>query len=99
VDEPTVHDDVDGEPMEDDDIDGVPMDDEDVDGEPMEEDVDGEPMEEDESHETPPSAIPESESVEKKSSPSRARADEMQAGQARRRPKAVDMFADSDDED
>ena len=93
--------DVDGEPM-DEDVDGEPMDDEDVDGVPMEdEDVDGEPMEEDES---PPPASPdppptrEPEPVERPAS-FPAKVDSAPVGQPRRRPRAVDMFADSDDED
>jgi U2-associated protein SR140 len=99
-DEPTQQDDMDGEPMEED-VDGEPMDDdEDIDGEPMDEDEDGEPMENSDSSDHP-SSIPlntESEPGEK-ASPSPAKADDTVAGQARRRPKAVDMFADSDDED
>ena len=86
--------DVDGEPMEEDDVDGEPMveDDEDVDGVPMEEDVDGEPMEDvdveptEQNHSPPPP--PEIVKV-----PPRVEAE----GQRRRRPRAVDMFADSDD--
>ncbi|KAF4633892.1 hypothetical protein G7Y89_g4223 [Cudoniella acicularis] len=82
--------DVDGEPMaDDDDIDGVPMEDEDdVDGAPMEEDIDGEPMEEDQ-----PAAVP---LPPKESKP---HIDTTPVGQPRRRPRAVDMFAGSDDED
>ena len=93
-------DDVDGDAMEED-VDGVPMaEDEDVDGEPMEEDLDGEPMEEDEGYELPPQfATTEPESEEKRLSPPPSKGDEMPVGPARRRPKAVDMFADSDDED
>lgn len=81
--------DVDGEPMADDeDVDGVPMD-EDVDGEPMEEDVAGEPMEEDqtvEEHKSPPRE-------------SKPPIDSTPIGGRRQRPRAVDMFAGSDDED
>jgi U2-associated protein SR140 len=87
--------DVDGEPMED--VDGVPMD-EDVDGEPMDgEPMDGEPMDEEESYEPPPAADPGP--GEPQPSPPSATPDEVPVGQARRRPKAVDMFADSDGED
>jgi U2-associated protein SR140 len=90
---------VDGEPMHD--VDGEPMD-EDVDGEPMDEDVDGQPMEDDdfdgEPIETPKSPDPpppaEPESLEDRSAPGNVGS----AGQPRRRLRAVDMFADSDDE-
>jgi U2-associated protein SR140 len=99
-DEPTQQDDMDGEPMEED-IDGEPMDDdEDIDGEPMDEDEDGEPMENNDGSDHPSSIPPNTESEPgEKASPSAAMADDTIAGQARRRPKAVDMFADSDDED
>jgi len=90
--------DVDGEPMEED-VDGVPMEDEDVDGEPMEEDVDGEPMEEDVDGEpmqedaapTPPGPTPAESTA--------PQVDTAPVGGARRRPRAVDMFADSDEDD
>lgn len=94
VEEEVMDEDVDGEPMmEDEDVDGEPMEDEDLDGEPMEEfeDMDGEPMEEDE----PPA-------LESKSEPPPevvARTDAAQVVQPRRRPRAVDMFADSDEEE
>ncbi|EPE28961.1 Surp module (SWAP) [Glarea lozoyensis ATCC 20868] len=83
--EPMEEDDVDGEPMadSDEDVDGVPME-EDIDGEPTEDDVDGEPMVEDQ-----PAAPPETKETE----PPKAEVE----GQRRRRPRAVDMFADSDD--
>ena len=89
---------VDGEPMEEDDVDGEPMDDDDVDGVPMEdedEDIDGMPMDEDVEETLPVEeadpAPPEPKLVEvKKDAP---------PVQTRKRPKAVDMFADSDDED
>jgi len=101
--------DVDGEPMidEDEDVDGEPMDD-DVDGEPMEEDVDGEPMNGRES-----AAPVEQGGDEKRVHPPDERAigfgmgdahigDQSKAGEKnlgkRRRPKAEDMFADSDEE-
>ena len=93
--------DVDGEAM-DEDLDGEPMDDEDFDGSPMEGDVmDGEPMEEDEvplATPDPPQAA-ESAVVEDKLSALSAKVDSAPVGQPRRRPRAVDMFADSDDED
>ncbi|CZT43068.1 uncharacterized protein RSE6_03048 [Rhynchosporium secalis] len=104
--------DVDGEPMdEDEDLDGEPMldDDEDLDGGPMPVEEDGEPMLEDLVSAPPlPSAsqpvpdsrglslsIPEStEQAAKKEG-----AGQGEGGQPRRpRPKAVDMFADSDDD-
>ncbi|RDL41817.1 Uncharacterized protein BP5553_01796 [Venustampulla echinocandica] len=84
--------DIDGEPMvEDEDIDGVPM--EDIDGSPMEEDIEDEPMEEDPQPasttlEPPPPKEPEP-----------AQVDAAPVGQPRRqRPRAVDMFADSDED-
>ncbi|CAG8958766.1 hypothetical protein HYFRA_00011610 [Hymenoscyphus fraxineus] len=97
--QPEPEEDLDGEPMEEDgDVDGEPMaeDDEDVDGMPMEdEDLDGEPMDEDgaeRDYSPPPPEIPESkEGIND--------ADATPAGQARRRPRAVDMFADSDEDD
>ncbi|PQE11287.1 coatamer subunit protein [Rutstroemia sp. NJR-2017a BVV2] len=90
--------DVDGEPMaeDDEDVDGVPMEeDDDVDGEPMAEDVgeaDGEPMQDDgEPYEPPPPDTAtdpkEGENIPMEGKPQR-----------RARPRAVDMFADSDDE-
>lgn len=82
-----IEEDVDGEPM-DEDLDGVPMDDEDVDGEPMDEDADGEPMVEDIPATTSPP--PRSKTPEVETAP---------VGGARRRPRAVDMFADSDEDD
>ena len=78
---------LDGEPMEED-VDGEPMAEEDVDGEPMEEDVDGEPMEEDAP--APVSSEP---------PPAESKMDPASVGGQRRRPRAVDMFADSDDDD
>ncbi|APA14695.1 hypothetical protein SS1G_06694 [Sclerotinia sclerotiorum 1980 UF-70] len=92
--------DLDGEPMveDDEDVDGVPMEDEDVDGEPMadsdDDDLDGEPMQvqedEEDSYEPPPA-------METAAAPT-LKAEES-APQRRARPRAVDMFADSDDED
>ena len=81
--------DVDGEPMDDEDVDGVPMEDDDFDGVPIEEDVDEEPI----LHEPPPiePAAEVKRAVEARPEPV--------GGQPRRRPKAVDMFADSDEED
>ncbi|KAK2624750.1 hypothetical protein QTJ16_005943 [Diplocarpon rosae] len=83
-------DDVDGEPMdEDEDIDGEPMvEDEDVDGEPMVEDEDGEPMHKDTPLPTSPRASLDPDPPAEKPGPQR-----------RARPRAVDMFADSEDEE
>ncbi|KAJ8061109.1 hypothetical protein OCU04_010183 [Sclerotinia nivalis] len=90
---------LDGEPMvEDGDVDGVPMEDEDVDGEPMVDsddgDLDGEPMQvqenEEDSYETPPAA---------ETAPTPAMKVDESAPPRRARPRAVDMFADSDGED
>ncbi|KAI6714615.1 hypothetical protein B2J93_4516 [Marssonina coronariae] len=84
--------DVDGEPMdEDDDVDGEPMvEDDDVDGEPMVEDEDGKPMEEESPVPLPTSpraTLPDPPAEHEKPGPLK-----------RARPRAVDMFADSDDE-
>ncbi|KAF7912831.1 uncharacterized protein EAF01_001852 [Botrytis porri] len=92
---------LDGEPMveDDEDVDGVPMEEEDVDGEPMADsddgdDLDGEPMQvqddEGDTYEPPPAVdtAPEPTAKAEESVPPR-----------RARPRAVDMFADSDDED
>ncbi|RDW66158.1 hypothetical protein BP6252_09793 [Coleophoma cylindrospora] len=92
--------DVDGEPMdEDEDVDGVPMeDDDDVDGDPMEEDVVGEPMVEDQQVPSEPPAPAPQEEIKDSATPPVKQALPL-PGQPRRRPRAVDMFADSDDED
>jgi len=101
VDEEPIEEDFDGEPMvdEDEDLDGVPMeeDDEGFDGEPMDEDVEPGPPEKD----SPPEAA----SAPKEARPEESKGglgvkvDTEPVGQPRRRPRAVDMFADSDDED
>jgi U2-associated protein SR140 len=88
-------DDVDGEPMDEEDVDGMPMEDDDVDGAPMDEGMDEEPMEEDQ----PPSATSDPTTAADKASNPLAKVDNAPVGQPRRRPRAVDMFADSDDED
>ncbi|MCJ1389172.1 U2 snRNP-associated SURP domain-containing protein [Xylographa bjoerkii] len=104
--------DVDGEPMVDEDVDGEPMadEDEDVDGAPMD-DTDGEPMAEDagDQHAATQSG-PASESVafqlgvQRPTKPGPGAAAPGSAektllpGGRRRRPKAEDMFADSDGE-
>ncbi|KAF5003796.1 hypothetical protein FDECE_9669 [Fusarium decemcellulare] len=95
--EPIDDDDVAGEPVEEDDIEGEPIDEDDIEGEPIDEDdVVGEPMDEDEvvGAEPPPPA-PELSVVDEqkpKEEPSRK-------GPPRKRMRAVDMFADSDDSD
>ena len=86
---------VDGEPMVDEDVDGVPMEDDDVDGAPMDDDMDGEPTEEDQH--APASA--ETTLKPDKGSDPLPKIGSAPVGQPRRRPRAVDMFADSDDED
>lgn len=99
--EAAVDEDVDGEPM--DDVDGEPMD-EDIDGEPMDEDVDGQPMDDEdvdgEQMETVKSSPEPMPAVESKplEHPSTLPGKVGSVGQHRRRPRAVDMFADSDDE-
>lgn len=91
-------DDIDGVPLADgDDVDGEPMDeDEDIDGEPMEEedeDGNGEPMEEDDDYEPPPPDIPPV--VDNPEKPSQPVSGPSPTRPTRKRPKAVDMFADS----
>ena len=85
--------DVDGEPMDEDNLDGEPMEDDgDVDGEPMD-DGDGEEMVE----EAPPHpAVDEMPTAGLQNNPV-TKAD-TPAGARRKRPRAEDMFADSDDE-
>lgn len=92
----TMEEDVDGEPMEED-VDGVPMEDEDFDGEPMveDDDMDGEPMVEDE----PEASAPQQEEPPPPAQEGKVKADPTPVGQPRRRPRAVDMFADSDDDE
>lgn len=103
-------DDVDGEPMDEEDVDGEPLDNGDIDGEPMDEDVDGEPMEDlkggkagndvdgEPMEEEKPSGSP------SHTAPGELEGTSMTAGETeaakarRRRPRAEDMFADSEDE-
>ena len=91
-------DDVIGEPIDEDDIGGEPIDEDDIEGEPIDEDdVAGEPMGEDEAvgDKLPPAPTDQpTVGTENKSKEERS-----QAGQPRRRMRAVDMFADSDDSD
>lgn len=92
-------DDVDGSPMaEDEDVDGEPMDeDEDVDGEPMAEDQheDGKPMEEDGDYEPPPPPPLGAWEGSAANKPAENPVDSDCPRGPRKRPKAVDMFADS----
>ena len=102
--------DVDGEPMADADLDGEPME-EDVDGEPMQDDedmdMDGEPMDEDPVKERAIEKPRESQqSQQSQKQPARQSQPVKQAPvmkvdpvtAKRQRPRAVDMFADSDEE-
>ena len=97
--------DIDGEPMdEDEDVDGEPMldDDEDIDGVPMDEDVDGEPMVEDPAPaepSPPPDAAPVSSKPDDEKNTLNTIQEQGQGPPRRVRPRAVDMFADSDDEE
>ncbi|KAF4972836.1 hypothetical protein FZEAL_9517 [Fusarium zealandicum] len=97
--EPVEEDDIEGEPIEEDDIEGEPIDEDDIEGEPLgEEDVVGEPMEEDdavgkEALPAPPPEPPVTEQQPVKQEPPRV------GGPPRKRMRAVDMFADSDDSD
>jgi len=84
--------DIDGEPMVD--IDGEPM--ADTDGEPMDEDVDRIPMEESEA-EMKESKLADS-TVSTSSAPAPSKEERAAARARRQRPKAEDMFADSDDD-
>ncbi|KAG0649828.1 U2-associated [Hyphodiscus hymeniophilus] len=94
-------DDLDGEPM-DEDVDGEPMD-EDVDGFPMDEEdengLDGEPMQAPNELSLPTSPDPPPRMAEPDTSNIPSKVDNASVPQARRaRPKAVDMFADSDED-
>ncbi|KAL5587495.1 hypothetical protein FOVSG1_012631 [Fusarium oxysporum f. sp. vasinfectum] len=96
--EAIVEDDVIGEPIEEDDIEGEPIDEDDIEGEPIDEDdVVGEPMDEDEAvgDELPP-APTDQPTI---GTENKTKEEPSQAGQPRRRMRAVDMFADSDDSD
>jgi U2-associated protein SR140 len=100
--------DIDGQPMEEDDLDGQLMDEEDITGQPMEEkdDIDGAPMEEEADIETPSR-----QDVGQLSSPPLVVEMDKKPGggfsfnptksvisRGANRPKAVDMFAESDEE-
>lgn len=96
--------DADGEPM-DEDFDGQPMlnEEEDVDGEPMDEDLDGVPMTEssdDEQEEATPdlsSTIPD-QPVDAEIPPVLVDQPDSSTMSRRKRPRAVDMFADSEED-
>lgn len=103
-----------GEPIEEDDVDGEPLADEDLDGEPIEDDDDdviGEPMDEDDDEDV--ADVGESNEAEQQGADDAKATDtsndveaDPQAeshpagrGQPRRRMRAADMFADSDNSD
>ena len=93
--------DVDGEPMEDADLDGEPM--EDLDGEPMEDDLDRQSMDDEgqpmdvEGSPSNDRAMEDEPVMEKK--PDQVATNQGDGGSSqRRRPKAEDMFADSDED-
>ncbi|KAM0355939.1 hypothetical protein ACHAPU_000328 [Fusarium lateritium] len=91
-------DDIAGEPVEEDDVEGEPIDEDDIEGEPIDEDeLIGEPMDEDEAAggqlPSAPSEQPVTESEHK------VQEESPRGGQPKRRMRAVDMFADSDDSD
>lgn len=98
--EPIKDDDVEGEPVGEDDIEGEPIEEDDVEGEPIEEDdVAGEPIEEDDVEGEPmdDAELKEPEDVDMNDS----RGTDEHSGRVapRRRMRAADMFADSDDSD
>ena len=90
------------EALEDDDVDGEPMEDEDLDGEPMDEDLDGEPMPEDGDDEALDKGDEGRMIIEPTTSEIKSNAIESPPvkhkfpATKRQRPKAEDMFADSD---
>lgn len=92
------------EEMDFDDVDGQPMEDEDLDGEPMEEDLEGEQMPEDEDDELVENSGGEKKGaeptvdVEPSSPPDPPPVKHKLPAAKRQRPKAQDMFADSDGE-
>ncbi|KAL7951796.1 hypothetical protein V8C42DRAFT_305238 [Trichoderma barbatum] len=96
-----------GEPIEEDDVDGEPLEDDDLDGEPIDDDDDdviGEPMDEDEDEDVADAgkgiddakATDVSNDVE---ADAQAEPQSTGRGQPRRRMRAADMFADSDNSD
>ncbi|OAQ73822.1 RNA polymerase II, large subunit, CTD [Pochonia chlamydosporia 170] len=106
---PAAQDDVDGEPLDEDDVMGEPIDDEDVEGEPIEEDdVAGEPIDEDELETEFMEQDGDGAQTEAAPPQTKSRDEDERAGaeggqesagrsQQRKRLRAVDMFADSDD--
>ncbi|KAK7402398.1 hypothetical protein QQX98_011863 [Neonectria punicea] len=98
--EPIDDDDIAGESIDDDDVEGEPIDEEDIEGEPIEEDdVEGEPMDEDEAvGAEPPSQVPPTgdNGPEPEQKPTEGT---LRIVRPRKRMRAVDMFADSDDSD
>ncbi|EHK23832.1 uncharacterized protein TRIVIDRAFT_113959, partial [Trichoderma virens Gv29-8] len=104
-----------GEPIEEDDVDGEPLADEDLDGEPIEDDDDdviGEPMDEDDDDEDASDAgkgngpeQPGADDAKPNDTPDdgetdvQAESHSTSRGQPRRRMRAADMFADSDNSD
>ncbi|KAH7185810.1 uncharacterized protein B0J16DRAFT_399638 [Fusarium flagelliforme] len=94
-------DDIIGEPVEEDDVEGEPIDEDDIEGEPIDEDeVIGEPMDEDEAvGSEPPPPVPAPSEQTPAESGNKVQGDSSRAGPPRRRMRAVDMFADSDDSD
>jgi U2-associated protein SR140 len=104
-----------GEPIEEDDVDGEPLADEDLDGKPIEDDDDdviGEPMDEDDDDEDASDAgkgngpeQPGADDAKPNDTPNdgetdvQAESHSTSRGQPRRRMRAADMFADSDNSD
>ncbi|OLN85172.1 U2 snRNP-associated SURP motif-containing protein [Colletotrichum chlorophyti] len=109
--EPMDEEDVVGEPMDEDDVAGEPMSEEDVEGEPMEDDdVEGEQMKEDAGGEPAKDQPASAEASKVEETTESAGSGETHTvgrlqllskpkGQARKRMRAVDMFADSGDSD
>ncbi|TKA70301.1 hypothetical protein B0A49_05387 [Cryomyces minteri] len=89
--------DINGEPLQDEDVEGEPME-EDLEGQPMEEDIEGEAMDEDTGNGQQDLSVQNVESAEEDTTGGRTLASNMQrpVGGRRQRPKAEDMFADSD---
>lgn len=94
-------DDVAGEPIGDDDVEGEPIDEDDIEGEPIDDDdVAGEAVDEDEAMADLPSPIPASNATEKLGRKlERSEESSRVGGPPRKRMRAADMFADSDDSD
>ncbi|KAF7544554.1 hypothetical protein G7046_g9763 [Stylonectria norvegica] len=100
--EPVVEDDVEGEPIEEDDVDGEPIEEDDIEGDPIdEEDVEGEPMDEDDAATTdlPQRADGQTNDTNSLKQDEPQQESARGGGPPRKRMRAVDMFADSDDSD